>query len=457
MKRRQFLQYAAALSAATALQASDALAASSGKRHERIVVIGAGMAGLAAANRLVQAGLSVTVLESRDRIGGRIWTSRLWPDAPLDLGASWIHGVKGNPLSLLADAAGARRVMTHLDNALLYDTNGREASDAFEKYVDDTLDSAIEQVIARARNTGRDASLGSVLGKTFNAKTLTPHQLAAFNFYVSSNFEHEYSGETEAMSVQSFDDSDDFAGEDALFPEGYDALIRYLAKGLDIRTGYRVKAIAYTGSEVRISTDQGEFAADRVIVTLPLGILKSGAISFTPGLPDAKRQAIKLLGMGVLNKTYLRFPESFWPGQYDWLEYVSADKGQWCEWIGGFERLMGLPILLGFNAARFGREIEAWSDNDIVQSAMQTLRILYGQDIPEPDDYQITRWATDPHALGSYSYYGVGSHRKNRVDLAKPVANRLFFAGEATSPDSPATVHGAYLTGRRAAGEVLAI
>ncbi|MGI9214043.1 MAG: flavin monoamine oxidase family protein [Methylococcaceae bacterium] len=452
MKRRQFLHTLITLSTALAVQSR---AQSATRRPEHIIVIGAGMAGLATANRLVKAGRSVTVLESRNRTGGRVWTSRAWPDAPVDLGASWIHGIKGNPLTTLANTVGARRVATGYDNAITYDANGQEATDAFERYIDNTLGTAIDRAIAKARKSGRDASLGAVLSQTFNDRTLTPHQRAAFNFYVNSNFEHEYSGSIDAMSVQSFDDSDDFGGGDVLFPEGYDALTDWLALGLDIRMDHPVTAIRYDRNGVVVSTASGDFAADRVVITVPLGVLKSNGIRFTPSLPTAKQEAIQLLGMGVLNKTYLRFPTAFWPSRYDWLEYVSADKGHWCEWISGFERYAGLPILLGFNAADYGREIESRSDEDIVDAAMATLRILYGKNIPDPESWQITRWAKDPHALGAYSYYGVGSRRKHRTDLGKPIADRLFFAGEATSPDSPATVHGAYLTGLRAAGEIL--
>ena len=452
MNRRQFLYHLAAWSAASA-SLPRALAASGTGEH--IIVIGAGMAGLAAANRLVQAGHSVTVLESRERLGGRIWTSRVWSDAPFDLGASWIHGVKGNPLTALADAAGAKRIITHLDNAVSYDTTGQLMSDAFENYLYGSLQASIEKTIAKARRAGTDVSLGAALGKVFNAGTLSPRQLAAFNFYVNSTYEQEYSGEIDALSLKAFDDSDDYPGEDALFPDGYDALVRYLARGLNILTDQPVTAIFHDRNGVAVTTRQGQFRADRLVVTLPLGVLKSGGVVFEPALPPAKQKAIRLLGMGVLNKTCLRFPTAFWPGQYDWLEYVSARKGQWSEWISGFERYAGVPILLGFNAARFGRDIESWSDHDIVASALQTLRTLYGQNIPDPESYQITRWASDPHALGSYSYYGVGSNRQSRIELARPVAGKLYFAGEATSPGSPATVHGAYLSGLRAAGEIL--
>ncbi|MFO0921379.1 MAG: FAD-dependent oxidoreductase [Pirellulales bacterium] len=114
-------------------------------------------------------------------------------------------------------------------------------------------------------------------------------------------------------------------------------------------------------------------------------------------------------------------------------------------------------MLLGFNAADQGKAIEASSDATIVASAMKTLRTMFGKDVPDPIDTQITRWASDPFALGSYSFNAVGSTPKMRNQLAAPLGNSLFFAGEATERDYFGTAHGAYLSGLRAAKEILAL
>lgn len=116
-----------------------------------------------------------------------------------------------------------------------------------------------------------------------------------------------------------------------------------------------------------------------------------------------------------------------------------------------------MPILLGFNAADRAKETEAWSDQRIVASAMEILKLLYGRDIPDHIDYQITCWASDPFFLGSYSYNTVGATPKTRRYLAMPLGKLLFFAKEACSDDYFGTAHGAYLSGLRVAKEVLAI
>ena len=230
-------------------------------------------------------------------------------------------------------------------------------------------------------------------------------------------------------------------------------ITQHLSQGLRIETGEEVQEIHWQETSIRVVTKKQEFTADRVLVTLPLGVLKAGNVRFVPALPEEKQTAIATLGMGVLNKCYLRFPKVFWPNDVDWLEYIAEGHGEWTEWVS-FVRTTGQPILLGFNAGTRGREIEALTDEQIVESAMETLRILYGDDIPEPTDFQITRWASDPFARGSYSFCSLGSTPQMRRELARPLDGKLFFAGEATSVDYYGTADGAYLSGLRAAEEI---
>lgn len=122
-----------------------------------------------------------------------------------------------------------------------------------------------------------------------------------------------------------------------------------------------------------------------------------------------------------------------------------------------FKRAAQLPVLLGFNAADYGRKIEAWSDEQIVASAMKTLKTIFGANIPQPIDWQVTRWASDPFARGAYSYHALGSTPRMRDALASSLSRRLFFAGEATNRDHFGTAHGAYLSGLQAARDVLSI
>jgi polyamine oxidase len=113
-----------------------------------------------------------------------------------------------------------------------------------------------------------------------------------------------------------------------------------------------------------------------VIVTLPLGVLKSGSVVFSPELPQDKRNAIDNLGMGLLNKVYLQFPEVFWDQDADLLGYDGPDRGLFSEWVN-IAKITGEPILLGFNASSVAEELEGWTDEEIIAEAMLALRGMY--------------------------------------------------------------------------------
>lgn len=423
------------------------------RMSQRVIVIGAGLAGLAAARELQDQGYQVVVLEGRDRIGGRLWTSTKWADIPLDLGASWIHGLDGNPLTDLAKRAEAQIIETSYDSNRIYDVDGKELAEAKEQRLD-RLREQLQRAIESAQDADQDISLRQVIDRLLDRVGRDVETQQLLNFIASSALEQEHAGSVKKMSAQWFDSAEDFDGEDGLFPAGYHQIVEFLADGLKIDTKQVVQRIEWNKKQVRVTTDAGEYTADQVVVTLPLGVLKAGRVEFSPPLPEAYRSAIAKLDMGVLNKCYLRFPRVFWPDDVDWLECITAKHGEWVEWVS-FARAIDAPVLLGFNAADRGREIEAWTDQQIVASAMATLRHLFGPDIPEPTDYQLTRWATDPMSLGSYSYNPIGADPQWRRQLAKPISKQIYLAGEATDHEYYGTAHGAYLSGLRAAEQIL--
>ncbi|MFI2185320.1 flavin monoamine oxidase family protein [Streptomyces sioyaensis] len=461
MHRRRFLQSAglglpglAALTSLSACKASPTDANTSASSDgERVIVIGAGISGLAAARHLAEQGEHVVVLEARNRIGGRIWTSEKWAGVPLDLGASWIHGIDSNPIAALAAKAKARTVVTNPDSSTDYLADGSEVDDARAKAIEGWQSKTEDALASYQDDADKDASVRSVVERALDWSSLSDEDKTLISFGLN-DYEHEYSGSVDKMSALYFDSGADIKGKDVMFPGGYHQITDLLARGLAIRTGHVVKHIDWDSSGVTVGTNKGTFHAGRVVVTLPLGVLQSGAVTFGPGLPSTKRTAIDKLGMGVLNKCYLRFPKVFWPDT-DWMTYVpELDKyGQWEQWIN-ITRPTGQPVLLGFNAADFGRTMEGWNDTQIVNSAMGTLKTIFGSDVPAPLDYQITRWASDPYAQGSYSYDKTGSTPAMRDHLAAGVDDRVHFAGEATHRDSYQTVHGAYLSGIRAAKEI---
>lgn len=416
-----------------------------------VIVVGAGVSGLAAARTLADQGVDVVVVEGRDRIGGRVHTDRSL-GVPLDLGASWIHGVTGNPLTELAATYGMKTIATSYDSGTLYGVDGKRRTD--EAAIEQQLDRILARLDTLRETIEDDLPLGVVL--THELDKLTPAQRQDLAYEINAAIEHEYAAPVGEMSLYYWDADDEDVGGDVLFPDGYDALPRGLAQGLDVRLSQPVTRIARDGTGVHVTTAAGELTADQVIVTVPLGVLQADTIAFEPALPAATLDARSRLGMGVLDKCYLQFEDAFWRDDAtDWIGRISAKQGDWAEYLN-LDKVLGQPILLAFNAATAARATELLDDQRTIDAALTALRTCYGAKVTIPTGSLITRWAADPFAHGSYAFLEDGATPKDRETLAASVDGRLFFAGEHTVTDHPATVRGAYTSGLRAAGEVVA-
>ena len=448
MDRRRFLQ--GGLAGLLGLALPRAARPASGRR---VLVVGAGMAGLAAARRLADGGVDVTVLEARDRIGGRVWTHR-GLGGPVDLGASWIHGVRGNPLTKLAGRLGVDTAATDYDDVVLHDADGSKVGTWRGWEIEAAYEELLSDVERIGESVPQDVSIGYAMARAMAGETLDAADRRAFE-YVKQSLVVTSGADLDELSLWYADADDGFGGGDRLFPGGYDQLVRGLAAGLDVRTGHAVARIEHGPRGVRVHTTKGGFAADAVLVTLPLGVLQAGSVRFAPALPAEKQGAAARLGMGVLNKVALRFPRVFWPEDREFLGYMSDRSGEYPQLLN-LARHTGRPVLMAFTGGAFARALEARSDGQVASEVIRVLRRIYGAGVPEPESVAVTRWASDPFARGSYSHVRVGATGAEYEVLARPLSGgRLRFAGEATTRRWPATVHGAYLSGVREAERLL--
>jgi len=321
-----------------------------------VLVIGAGFAGLAAARALVDAGRDVIVLEARDRTGGRAHTVP-FGGSVADLGPSWIHGVTNNPMVQLAADAGVATFGFDYDNEI----GGSEKAWLF-------FDELTKKALHAANSEARPLS------------ELLPDTLSTTQEWVLSvEVGGEYGGDPPELAIAALDEGKAMRGGDALLQQGYGAITDYLATGLDIRLEWVVSEIAYGDDGVTVySVDGAELRADLAVVTLPVGVLRSANVEFTPPLPSDKMNALAGLGSGLLDKLWLSFDDVFWDAEVDVINWIDPlHPGLWPFWVNGYKSF-GVPVLLAFNGGGVARQVADWSDDEVVASAMAALSAMAG-------------------------------------------------------------------------------
>jgi len=431
-----------------------------------VVVIGAGMAGLVTARLLHDSGFPVTVLEARERLGGRTWTDESL-GVPLDLGGSWIHGADHNPLTDWCKALNIPLVITSDGERYWFENHQGVARSAVWRQAwrgrwlaRFTLDSAATyQRLARRLGHQPQLSLGTVIEPLLRSNWLPELDRRVVASLVST------SEGVQGAPANFIDIEDWFPGEahgvNAMPVGGYKRLIDDAAEGLTIHCHAPVEAIATNGDGVTIVTSQTTFHADLAVVTVPLGILKANRIRFEPALPAQKLVAIQRIGYGgegVLGKLFMRFAKRFWPADKDWLmdlPKLTSERGIFTTWTC-LEAVVGAPVLLAFANGQAAANFDRYaSDDEVYAAAMDVLNRMFPGKVVPPEQFIYTRWLSDPWALGSYTYPAVGSPLSDRDAYQEPVGGRLYFAGEGTQKADFGTVHAALRSGEQAAEAIV--
>jgi polyamine oxidase len=418
------------------------------------IIIGAGMAGLSAARKLVDAGKSVVVLEARERIGGRIHTDRSLGFAA-ELGANWIHGTTGNPLVDLAKASGARAVRFDHDSIAVLTGSGRPLDDG-SKFAElrQTYDQVIEAVAATCGGKSATDALEGPLKKAVGEFGLGGSDVDIMNVLLEREFAADYAAAPSLLNRCASQMGEAFEGEDLIVINGYDRLPNMLAQGLNIRLGEPVESIRWTESGVEVLSERNRYSANYCICTVPLGVLKAGAIKFDTDLPDTHLEAIERIGFGSFVKAIVTFDnEAVLPKTN---VAFAANKRRVFRNLVGLSGIAGRPAVLAYCGGGDAVTASKMSDRQIAQEIAESIALSRKSTSSRINSVLVSRWSEDPFALGAYSYPAAATKADDFEALSAPVDERLYFAGEAASPYF-GTVHGAHLSGNKAADAILAL
>jgi monoamine oxidase len=431
MKRRSLLLGAGALAALP----RPVLAA-----DPDVAIIGAGVAGLAAARTLMAAGKSVQVIEARERIGGRAFTDSTTFGFPFDHGAQWIEGGMSNPAMAIVHEASAKAILDRSEQAIY--VAGKELSkedyERFEKIAHEAtrkIDEALKKL--------PDVVVGRLLVPQDRLEMLAYAMVGPLEQGVES-------GELSAR---------DFTRQPAAEPqyaiaEGMGAMIARWGAKVPVKFGARVVRVDSTGGQIVIETTAGQMRARAAIVTLPTGVLATGKIGFAPQLSAARREAIAQLPMASFNKVAILFSRKVIdsPAGRNVTGFTRKDLS-----FDAIVRPAGREAALVFVGGAQARTFENEGGRAAVTFAVSALAEIFGNDLRGAvAKSHATQWGRDPYATGAWSVARPG-HADKRLVLAQPHHDRVFFAGEATDPVWATRVGGAYASGLRAAREALAV
>ena len=438
LSRRRILGLAAAAAVVRPVNAAPT-------QNPDVVIVGAGIAGLAAARVLMAGGKTVMVLEGSPRIGGRVFTDIATFGVPFDRGAAWIHGADENVMSSLARYYGFDTVPDEPEE-ILYVNGARATAADVENY--NRAYEALGEAIGEAAHETDDMSASTAM-----PTTLAPAIAAWLPTAAAAIGPLDVGVDLEAMSVQDWHDRED-KEPTAGVRQGYGMLIGRLADGLPIAANARVSRIKVANNGVEIESPRGTLRAKAALVTVSTGVLASGSIAFDPGFDGDLQKALSGLPMGLVTKIALLFAEGApalaFPQNATVVPQVQGERGH-----SFLVKPVGLPLVICQVGGSLAWDLATQPASVGIDFARDRLRMLLGANADK--GYKrgaVTDWGASPYTLGAYAAAKPGAATA-RAKLDTPIAERVFLAGEAQGGARCQSVEGAYESGRKTAERML--
>lgn len=430
----------------------------------RVVVAGAGIAGLTVANALTHAGVECVLLEARDRIGGRLHTVDLG-GTPVDLGGSWIHTPAGNPMSEFARLAGvSRRDADPVPETVAFDCGearpltAAETGELFGLYLAGFPAAAGPLLAELGPDASAAAGIEAFIAARWPAGPPDGPARRARQILVAG-VEAESASPAAGQSLRWMRNEIEYDGNYfGDVPEGgYRRLVTAMASGVDVRLGRPVTEVEVAPGKVRaVTADGAAEEGSHLVVAVPLGVLKRGLPRFSPALPPDRLAAVARLGFGRFEKVALRFAEPFWRAAgFPHLMIFPRAPGQWMAWAIGLDAFGGGPVIVFFVFHSDAERLAGAAADAPVRWALGQLAEVTGRPCPEPLAVAVSGWAADPWTSGAYTHIPPGASPADADLLGQPVGGRLLFAGEHTQSTRLAYADGALSSGIREAKRLL--
>ena len=421
---------------------------------KQIIVIGAGAAGAMAANTLIRNGHEVTILEARNRVGGRIHTNLDW-GIPLELGANWISyaSSKGNLGWEYKNSLNIKTNTTSNFMVQLFKDNGSRINNIRARVINLLFEWKMKKFLSKSKADSFDISWEQAANEMTNYQNLSARKKAEIDILKKGNAALTGTSNHIASAKAYIGLYVNEKEHEELVLNGYDQLIHHLLEGSDVRLQHRVLEVENVSYGVKVTTNNGILEGDFAIITVPLSLLRQDNIKILPKMPSFKKEALHKMGISVFNKVFMEFSSKFWKGDPHFMvfgEKILKESGV----VLSLNPHVKRPILVAFHVGDNGEWIERQDDQKVMSLWQSILHKSFPNKTIEFKNFKKTSWNAEPYSLGSYSHIPLGTVEADMKRIVEP-HGKILFAGEGTNFKWHGYVHGALESGVREAKRII--